>query len=256
MNMKVVLKYFLVFSCFILTYSAYGEDANKIFQQANEAYMKKDYSTAIHLYETMVQEGSKSANLFYNLGNAYFKNEHLAQSILYYERALRLSPNNKDIIHNIAFANQKIIDDMETMPELIIYKWIRNFYSLFSSNTWAVIACVCCIAMFIAGGFMIVSRMHKRRVYLFFISLICFVLLIISIAFSIVQYQQSNRSDEAIITQASVVVKSMPDQSGTDLFTVHEGLKVKINDKVGKWVEVLFPNGSKGWMKISDLEVI
>lgn len=254
--MKAVLRYILIFSCFMLVYATYGEEAHKVFQKANEAYIKKDYATAIQLYETIVETGNVNADLYYNLGNAYLKNEQLAQSILYYERALRLNPTNKDIIHNIAFANQKIIDDMEVMPELIVLKWMHNFHSLFSSNTWAVIAFICCVAMFVVGGLMLVSRIHKRRIYLLFVSLIFFVFLAASITFSILQYQQFNRSNEAIITQISVVVKSMPDQSGTDLFTVHEGLKVKISDKVGKWVEVVFPNGNKGWIENSDLEII
>jgi len=226
------------------------------FKKANEAYVRKDYSTAIRLYDNLIEQGIKSADLYYNVGNAYYKNGEVSKSILWYERALRLDPSNEDIKHNILYVNQKIIDDMDVMPEFIITTWIRNIYGMLSSKGWAIVSVIVCFMLFGVIALMLLSSLSKRRIYLFFTAIVFFMFFGISIAFAFIQYKQSIRTDEAIITQLSVVVKSMPDKSGTDLFTVHEGLKVKIEDKVGSWMEVVFPNGNKGWIQRNSVEII
>ena len=253
--MKIWVKNILMCLCFLISIISYAGVENQ-FDKANQSYIKKDYIHAIRLYDSLIVKGVKSAELYYNLGNAYYKNENLSKAILWYERALRLDPSNEDIKHNIAFVNQKIVDDMEIMPEFFLTEWIKNIYNLRSSNQWAIIAIAFCLVFLCVIVFMLLSSVNKRRIYLFFTAIIIFIFFALSLTFAFIQYNQRIRSDEAIITQLSVIVKSMPDESGTDLFTVHEGLKVKIEDKVGSWMEVVFPNGNKGWIQRSMVEII
>lgn len=253
--MKNFVKIILVL-CFILQEITVQSQENAIFNQANKAYMQKDYPTAISLYSDIISAGNVSADVYYNLGNAYFKNNQLSNAILWYERALRIEPSNEDIIHNIAFANSRITDEMEIMPVFFLNRWFKNMYSLLSSTAWAVASIVLCVCLFLLVVILCLSLSVKRRIFLFFASIAMFLFVAMSITFAYMQHKQSMRKDEAIIMRMSVVVKSMPDKAGTDLFTVHEGLKVQLMDKVGNWIEVVFPNGHKGWIEETSVEII
>ncbi|MDY0015032.1 MAG: tetratricopeptide repeat protein [Bacteroidales bacterium] len=242
--------------CFILQDFTAQSQVDTIFDKANKAYMQKDYPTAIHLYTDIISAGNVSADVYYNLGNAYFKNSQLSQAILWYERALRIDPSNEDIIYNIVFANSRITDEMETMPDFFLKRWFKSMYSSLSSMAWAVTSLVLCVCLFIFLVVLLLSASAKRRIFLFFASVLLFLLLAMSITFAYLQHKQSLRDDEAIIMRMSVAVKSMPDKAGTDLFTVHEGLKVRLLDKVGNWIEVVFPNGHKGWIEETAVEII
>ncbi|MDR0604796.1 MAG: tetratricopeptide repeat protein [Bacteroidales bacterium] len=229
---------------------------NEIFQKANEAYNQKDYVNAIVQYEALIKEGYKDAMLYYNLGNACYKDNQLAKSLLWYERALRLNPGNEDIKHNIAFVNQQTIDNMEAQPEFFLRTWFYTVRDLFTVQRWAIfsigfiaIGCICI-------GLLLILSSARWRMGLFVVACIVFVLGVGGVVFACLQKNNINRTDEAIIMQKIVTIKSMPDMSGTDLFTVHEGIKIQITDKAGNWIEVRFANGDKGWIKKDAVEII
>ena len=116
-------------AAFLLYSLGVQAQTDSLFAVANEAYKQKNYQNAIHSYSDLVSLGYQSPTLYYNIGNAYFKSEQLAKSILWYERALRLAPSNEDILHNLAFANNQIIDEMDIVPEFFLKKWIRSLYN-------------------------------------------------------------------------------------------------------------------------------
>lgn len=246
----------IIFGLFIIFTVNVHAQSDSLFDAANEAYKQKKYENAVELYSDLISAGYQSASLYYNLGNAYFKNNQLSKSILWYERALRLDPSNEDIIHNIAFANRQIVDEMDVLPEFFLKSWIKSFYNIMSSTGWAITSLVFSLCFFPFLAFLLLTSHAKRRVIMFFCAIITAVLMLTSISFALIQKNNSIRKDEAVVTHLSVTVKSMPDQAGTDLFTVHEGLKVTIIDKVGDWIEVLFPNGNKGWIRQTSVEVI
>lgn len=230
--------------------------AEVIFRQANDAYMQKDYVKALDLYEQIAHDNFKSVDLYYNLGNAYYRQNNLAKALLWYERALRLDPSNGDVKANIAFVNAQTVDQMEVLPELFFKRWSVAFCNMFSLNTWAVISIILCFLFFAALAYFMVSNNMSVRLKMLFLDICFFICLIVSISCALVQKKHLNFHDEAIITALSVTVKSTPDESGTDLFTVHEGMKVKIIDSVGDWMEVTFPNGNKAWILKRQAEVI
>jgi tetratricopeptide (TPR) repeat protein len=229
---------------------------NETFQKANDAYNQKKYADAIALYEDLAKQGYKDAIVYYNLGNAYFKCDMLAKAILNYERALRLDPANEDIKHNITFVNQQTIDKIDILPKPFFKLWFHSAIDLFSVKTWSilsillvVIACICLVLM-------ILPSFPRWRLFLFITACITVVLAVLSIVFGNLQKNNINREDEAIIMNKIVTVKSTPDVSGTNLFTVHEGIKVHITDKAGNWIEVRFTDGNKGWILKDVVEVI
>lgn len=245
---SVLFFVFILFSISVL--------GNGIFQKADEAYNQKNYTEAIALYEELVKQGYKDATVYYNLGNAYFKNNQLARAILNYERALRLDPANEDIKHNIAFVNQQTIDKIEVQPEPFIKTWVRFVRDLFSIKIWSIfsilfvaVGCVCIVLM-------IIFAVPRWRMALFVVACIAFVVAVFSFVFANLQKNNVNRQDEAIIMDKIVTVKSTPDASGTNLFTVHEGIKVQITDRAGTWIEIRFTDGNKGWITNRTVEII
>ncbi|MBO4581028.1 MAG: tetratricopeptide repeat protein [Bacteroidales bacterium] len=240
--------------CIILAISVIQIQANT-FEQANQAYNKKNYEQAVELYTQCAEQGYSDAALYYNLGNAHFKADHLSQAILWYERALRLEPSNEDIIHNLAFANQQITDKIDSEP-FFLKVWGEKLLHLFSSNGWAIMSVIMSLLTCLSITIIFIGKQASRRMQGLVLSVVFGILMICSIIFARIGYQQLHAKDKVIITAMSVTVKSTPDASGTDLFTVHEGLKASITDKTAGWIEVKFPNGEKGWIQQSDAEVI
>ena len=243
----------LLFVFILLSVSVLG---NAVFQKANDAYNQKNYAEAIALYEELASQGYKEVAVCYNLGNAYFKNSQLSKSILWYERALRLDPANEDIKHNLAFVNQQTIDNMEVQPESFINVWFHAVRDLFNVKMWSIFSIVflgiCCLCIVL----MVVLSFPRWRMTLFVGACLAFVFAVLSIIFANLQKININREDEAIIMDKIVTVKSTPDVSGTNLFTVHEGIKIQITDKAGNWIEIRFPDGNKGWINKDAVEVI
>lgn len=226
------------------------------FQQANEHYSRKSYDSAIVAYSQLVERGYSDAMLYYNLGNACFKNNQIGFAILWYERALRLSPNNKDIQYNLAFANQQTIDNIESIPPFFLKTWILAVQNLFSAKQWAIISIIFCILLICCILLIFIISKYRLRILFFTFSCLFLLATLSSIVFASMQTHRLDRTDEGIIIQSSVTVKSTPDDSGTDLFTVHEGTKVILTDNAGDWLEVQFGNGSKGWMLAENVMVI
>ena len=226
------------------------------FQAANEAYRQKDYAQAVLLYTRLAEAGYRDADLYYNLGYACYRQNDLGQALLWYERALRLCPHDADIRANIAFVNAQTVDQMEALPELFFKRWFRWLRDLGSVTAWSIVSLLCSLLLFASVTLLLLSGDVKRRIRCL-IAATCFTLCLgVSMGLAFSQKHAQERTDEAIVTAYSVTVKSMPDASGTDLFTVHEGMKVRLTVAVGAWVEVLFPNGSKGWVEKRQLSVI
>ncbi len=223
---------------------------------ADSAYSAGDYATAVDLYERLLTEG-ESAALHYNLGNAYYKEEDMAHAILNYERALRLDPSNKDIRFNLDLARSKTIDRVSEKMEIFFVRWFHDFANMLPINTWAWVAIVtfllfiCSLAVFIFG--------RKRGVKKLFFIFAC-LFLVLSMCANGIGFSQKKRltvRDTAIVMDPSVVVRSTPSATGTELFVLHEGRKVTIKDNaMTAWKEIELEDGNVGWIEAKSLEVI
>ncbi|MCL1850494.1 MAG: tetratricopeptide repeat protein [Bacteroidetes bacterium] len=250
--------YFIFF--IILSFSLSGnsiEDSAVIYmQQANVAYQSNDFKDAIELYTKVVDLQYESAILYYNLGNAYFKSGDNARALLWLERACRLAPSNEDIIHNISFIQQKLIDRIEQLPELFIVKWWNNCSKLLTGNQWAVCSIVACTLLVLCLLFILLIRIPWIRSLSVFITVLALFFAIFSIIFSKKESSRYVQHPEGIVMGYVVNVKSTPTEKGSDLFVIHAGLKVGITDRLNEWVEIRLPNGEKGWIQASLLEEI
>lgn len=224
--------------------------------KANKAYMAGFFENSISIYEKIISDGLASPELYYNLGNAYFKTNNLPNAILNYERALKNDPNNEDILFNLAVANSRIVDKIEILPELFYIRWWKALKSMLSPDAWAVAAIASFALLFVLIAAFLLTRTIYGRKILFVAGLLILFINIISDIIAWQAYVESKQQNAAIVFTPTLPVKSSPDESSIDLFVIHEGLKVRIIDKIGDWNEIRIANGSKGWVKTGELKPV
>ena len=227
--------------------------AQNDFDIANAAYAEGRYEEAAELYQALLDE-QPDATLYYNLGNARFKQGELAQAILNYERALRLNPNHKDAQYNLAFAQSKITDNIEE-HDFFLSAWARVIRNNLRERTWLILSIVLFILALTGILLFLLGREPWLRKTAFHIAWIALLFSLITGLNAYSLHQRDTLRNEAIITQGVVNAKSSPDRSGTDLFTVHEGTKVTIRETLGEWCNIRVGQ-NEGWIKQQNMERI
>ena len=236
--------------------SAYAQNREELALQGRKAYESGQFANAVAAYEKIVKQGYESAQLYYNLGNAYFRTNDLPSAILYYEKALKLDPTQEDIRYNLNIANSRIIDKVELVPEMFYKRWWKALLNFLSLDVLAVILIGILSLALLSTAVYLTSKHLSVRKSFFWTGFSLFILgFIVLIAAEQKQHFLQN-NHEAIVFIPTVTVKSSPDSGSTDLFVIHEGLKVTLMDKIGEWQEIRIANGSVGWLKISSLRMI
>ncbi|MEE0921318.1 MAG: tetratricopeptide repeat protein [Paludibacteraceae bacterium] len=227
---------------------------NLLFSQANAQYAEGNYAEAAAQYEQVITE-QPSAEAYYNLGNAYFKQSELAQAILAYERALRIEPSYKDAKHNLLFAQSRIVDNIEDTQSFFLSNWLKAIRNALNQQTWMILSIALFICMLIGFFLFAFSQTVWVRKTAFYTSLVALLISFVACINAGSLHHRDTERAEAIITQGIVNAKSSPDRSGTDLFTVHEGTKVEITETIGDWCCIHVGNYI-GWMPLAHLERI
>jgi tetratricopeptide (TPR) repeat protein len=248
-------KYLLIILLLIASV-AHADDNAALLEKGNNAYKGKFYQQAIDCYLKVVKAGFEAPQLYYNLGNAYYKLNDYPSAILYFEKAKRLRPGDEDIIFNLKVANTKITDKIDAIPEFFLVRWYKGLLNIFSFNTWAILGIILLVVFLGIFTLYLFSTTLKIRKLAFWFSALPFILTILFFIFAQTQFSSLNNTTEAIIFSPSVTAKSTPDANSTDLFVIHEGTKVKVTDNVGEWSEIKIENGSKGWVSTSTFKVI
>lgn len=217
-------------------------------KRANEMYKQGKYSDAAKLYEEMLKRGG-SAELYYNLGNSYYKIDEIGLAILNYERALRLNPRFKDASYNLRIAESKVVDNINSTPTFFVKRWVHGLISNVSSNHWAVISFF--FFTFTLGAFLffLFAPTRNQRKISFYTTIFTAALFIATFVFSGVRKEQFVKHNSAVVLSGSVSAKSSPDVSGTDLFQLHEGTRVNVKSTLGSWTEISLDNGAVGWVE-------
>lgn len=230
--------------------------AEELWSSANEAYNNAEYATALERYNAILDRGLHSAALYYNLANTHFKTEQLGKAILYYNRALRLSPADEDIRHNMEYAEQMTKDSIEEIPEFILTTWVRAVRGALSSTAWSVISLILLAAALAMALFYLLAQRLSLRKMGFYTMVIAALLFILTSLFAWSEREMIVNSKEAIIMSSAVSIKSSPDRAATELFVLHEGTKVSIGHEIAGWAEVRISDGRKGWVEQSRIEKI
>ena len=238
---------------FILSISfclkTFGQDS--LFTQANNKYSKGSYEAAISLYDSILSSGLESSELFYNLGNCYYKQQDWANAIWHYEKSLKLNSKNKNASHNLQITQLKIIDQIESIPQLFYQKWWQNIISSLRTNTWQILAIFC------IWGILIIQLLKRLKNYntKYLLSLLIS-LTVILFCITYYSYQENYTKTEAIIFSSAVVVNSAPTDNSTNLFSLHSGTKVEVIEHIGNWINITLSNGNSGWIKESECKIL
>lgn len=240
--------------------AAVSSQVASVAKQAADTYNNSEFRETIDLLEKEKDEqkikGLESSELYYNLGNAYFRVNDIAHARLYYERALLLDPGDRDIRHNIDYVMTKIEDKIVVADTFFLGIWFRSVQSLFNSNTWATVAVVSfllfivCLVLFFFGKSVSVKKTA------FYAGIVLLVAVILTNVFSYNQKDNVETRDTAVIMTGSASVYSSPDSNSKEIFILHSGTKVSITKEDRSWIEIEIDNGSVGWIQRDKLEII
>ena len=224
--------------------------------EADSAYVRGQYQQAIKDYEELLKQGA-SADLYYNLGNAYYRTENITRAVLNYERALLFSPGDRDIRFNLQIARSKTIDKIVPESEMFFFTWYRSVVNLMSVDTWACLSLLSlALVIVLLLVYLFSERLWLRKIG-FFGGVVLLILFVMGNVFAWQQRQNLMERKGAIVMVPSVAVKSTPAKSGTDLFILHEGTKVLISDRAMKgWKEIRVADGKEGWVESHQIEEI
>ncbi len=254
-NKLKIMKYLVLYS--ILLFGIQLSHAeNSSFEDGNNLFKEGKYQEAIDSYESIINSGLESGALYYNLGNAYYKNNNIPKAILNYERAQLLLPHDKDIKYNLGLCNSKITDKLKTVDEFFLITWFKNLRNKTKSDTWAFISILSFFITIISAGFFLFSRSRSLKQIFFALGIFLLLFTILTFDFSANQKSLLTNRDHAIIFEPSVAIKSSPSDSGTELFILHEGTKVKVIETVGGWNRIQISDGNEGWAPAQTMEVI
>jgi tetratricopeptide (TPR) repeat protein len=245
------MRIFWIISCFI----PFVAFANANFQEANSEYKNGNFAVASQKYEAILKQDIASQELYYNLGNAYFKQNQIGKSVLNYERAL-LYGANEDISYNLSIARDKVKNEPELIQPFFLRRWWDGLRRLASVDTWSILSIL--LLWTSIGGFcfwlLAVEREHKKRGFitgtvLLPLSLIAF------LAARSNRYNLCERKN-AVVMVENTVVRSAPDELGTSVETLGEGVKLTVLDQIGSWYKVQLSNGEQGWLTLNQIEKI
>lgn len=224
--------------------------------EANELYKQGKFEEAVKAYEFIIDTHLESPEIFYNLGNAYYKTGNIAPAILNYERAKLLSPNDKDIAYNLQLVQKHVVDKLEILPEFFLNRWFRGIQNSLAADAWSWISIILFFITLAFASLYLYSNREGLKKTGFFLGCIALIFSITSFSFASKRNDELINRKHAIVFSPSVTVKGAPDKSGTELFLLHEGTKVKVIDSLGDWRNIQLSDGNEGWLKKENIEMI
>lgn len=237
--------------------SAFSADSNQErFAEGVGHYNNGEFSAAVEIWMDLFNSGVDNYELMYNIGNAWFKQNEIPQAILFYERAALRKAGDEDVKYNLQVARSFIKDKYDAIPEVFLVNWFNLAALSISSDSWALLSVVSFIIMLLTALLFLFSSSYKTKVTSFVFIFILFLLSAVSLIFSFRSRHLVYHNEHAIITAPVLTGRSSPSDSGTSLFVIHEGLKVKTGEMIGGWCEIRLPDGNKGWVQTDAFEKI
>jgi len=233
-----------------------AQNADSTFDNANNLYKNGKFEEAINEYKKIESQKLSSSELYYNLGNSYYKLNKVGPAIYYYEKALKLNPLNEDVKNNLIFAKRLALDNIEELPKTLLQRINANYLQKLSYNQWATVVIVFSILgslLFLL--FYFAQGSLKKRFY-FTTSIVSFILLIASLFITYQQYNADTKNKEAIIFAEETEVRNAPTFNSEKVFTLHEGTKVIVLDAVDDWKKIKIVDGKIGWMIGNELKIL
>lgn len=239
-------------------FTFFANAQNKVlFDAGNKAYNESNFQEAISSYERILDSGVHSAELYFNLANAYYKLNRIAPSIYYYEKALQLSPNDKEIKSNLAFAQNMTIDAIEVIPEVGLSKIFKGFVNTFSFDLWALISVILVIVFVLLFlGYYFSQATAKKRLA-FVVSSGSLIVAVVALFFAFQKFEYDRKDQPAIVFAQESEVKTDPNLRSEIAFVIHEGTKVQVLEHYQEnWTKIKLSDGKTGWIVSEDVKML
>lgn len=245
--MKHIFYIFSLAVCLLNPVVSYADD--QLQATAEKAYAGKQYKEAIKAYEELLQQGFTSWKLYYNLGNAYYKNNQLGKAIYYYELANKAEPNNEDVKNNLRLANEKTIDKIESKENFFLGAIKSGLVQALSTTGWAwlsitsLIVTLVCLLLFFVSGNIFVKRIG------FFASGLFIIVFVATMVLGFAALNSKQQIKFAIVLSREVKVMTEPTDVSASKFSLHEGTRIKVLETNEEWTNIRLENGNEGWLK-------
>lgn len=252
--MRNLINIFFLLAVNIVT--LFAQDPKQLFNEANELYKQKEYEKAAQVYEKIATLGYESAEVYYNLGNCYYKTNQTGLTILNYERAKKIEPDNDDIEFNLRLANLRVNDRIEAVPQMMLVVWFKNLLSSHTANGWGKLSLVL-LWLALTGSivFLFSNKFLVKRIsFLTAIFLLLLSLLFLFVAYRQNRFEKNNKYGVVMVT--NTYIKSAPENNAVDLFILREGVKAAILEENGEWQKIKLADGKVGWIQKNDMEII
>lgn len=224
--------------------------------QAGEYYRNGEFDNAIKTYEELKSNGYEGTSLYFNLANSYYRIGQLGYAVLNYERALKLSPSDEDVKHNLAFANLSTVDRIQPLPTFFLFEWWESILTSLTVNGWTYLVYIFFILLIILIVIYFFAKTTFQEKLILFSGLGMLAIFLMLISLLIVKINREENVIEGVIIEQSITVKTSPDIKSTDAFVIHEGLKVNLEDKLDNWVKIRLADGKVGWIDNNAVEKI
>lgn len=253
-NLKIGISLFFIFVSFANAFAS--NNFNEKFEQANQSYKEGQFYDAIELYNQIINNDRSNFETYFNLANSYYKLNQIPEAIYYYEKAYQISPLNKDLAHNLKLANSALTFTEQKIPDAFHIRFINSVMRVFSPNLWATIS-ILLLIMSLVSIFLFLFLANQKIKRLFFVgSLVMLFFTVSSVFFGQRYVYHIKNPTHGIIVISSGAVKSSPDMTGSDVYVVYAGMKVRVLSQLGDWYEIQVAEGNKGWVEATSLRLI
>mgnify|MGYP001159974192 CR=1 FL=1 len=249
---KILLLIYLISSGFLFSQS----ENEEYFNLGIELYNNGNYNEAIIKFKEIIEKGEHSENLYFNLGNAYYKVNDIPNSIFYYEKALKLNPKNKDVLNNLAFSKNMLIDNIENLPQNQVSEFLNSISETLNVNQWLTLGITFLYLFLITFILYFFSTKSALKKNYFIAFSILFFLFFSSVFVGLNKFEKQKSDIEAIIFENKIDFRTEPNYRSEILFNLHEGTKVVIKEELNDWALVEIADGNKGWIELQSIKKI
>jgi len=254
MNKRRIIVLLLIFTCISLLFSKSLAEHKNVFEKGVKAYEERNYTSALNYFLSLENEGIINSDLYYNIGNTYFRLQEKGKAILYFKKALKVQPNNQNARRNLDFALTIIKDkQVETDSEPISKLW-KSLYNSLSLDTFAVILLMNFFFLILIIDIMILRYRKRDKTVPMFVMILLLVFFLLFSVLSYLKWQHYHSNDEGVLISSSAIGYSGPDEEFTRVFTIHEGMIFEIEKQENNWSLIKLGNGLGGWIKTGTYE--
>ncbi|RNC87967.1 MAG: tetratricopeptide repeat protein [Winogradskyella sp.] len=246
--------FFVLILCCLGSFTIAQNDTS--FRQGNELYNQGKYAEAITVYETILDSDEHSAALYYNLANAHYKLNNVAPTIYYYEKALQLSPDDKDIKNNLGFAQNMTIDAIDNVPEVGFSRIFKNIINTFSADTWSILAIGSVFGFVLLFLFYHFAYGTSQKRIAFVLSFLGLFLSLFALLMAFQKRSFENKDNPAIVFAQESRVKADPNKTSEELFRLHEGTKLQVLEEYNDWYKIEISDKTAGWIPSEDIRLL